>query len=64
MQSQRVLRILVIGIVGLVAATLLGSALDIGRSVVSFGMKALLVLLLVAIVVRFLAVLDDKRRPF
>ncbi len=64
MQSQRVLRVLVIGIVGLVAMTLLGSALDIGRAVVSFGMKALLVLLLVAIAVRFLAVLDEKRRPF
>lgn len=64
MQSQTVLRALVGIIVTVLALLLLGVATSVGGALLSLGFKALLVLLLVAIVVRFMTLVDHKRKPF
>ena len=64
MQSQSVLRILVGVIVVLVAAMLFGSIANLGGALIALSGKALLVLLLVALIIRFLTIVDQKRKPF
>jgi hypothetical protein len=64
MQSQNILRILVGGIITVLAVMLLGLAVNLGGALLALGVKAVLVLLLVAIVVRFMTLLDDKRNLF
>lgn len=64
MKSQALLQVLIGGIVTVVAIMLFATIVNVGTALLSIGVKALLVLFLVAIVVRFMAVLDDKRKPF
>ena len=64
MQSQTVLRFLVGAIVTILAVVLLGVIAKVGGALLSLGLKLVLVLLLVAVVVRFLSLIDERRRPF
>ena len=64
MQTQKLLRVLVAGIVTVLAVMLLGLVANLGGALLALGLKAVAVLLLVAIVVRFMTLLDDKRNSF
>jgi hypothetical protein len=64
MQSHTVLRILVGAIVAILAVILLGVIAKVGGALMSLGLKLVLVLLLVAVVVRFMSLIDERRRPF
>lgn len=62
MSIENVLRLLVVAIVLLVAFWLLGLLLKIGAALLSLGVKLLVILLLVAIVLRFIDLVRNKRR--
>ena len=64
MQTQKLLRVLVAGIVTVLAVMLLGLVANLGGALLALGLKAVAVLLLVAIVVRFMTLMDDKRNSF
>lgn len=62
MDIQLILRWIMIAIVLIVAIALFGVILKIAGFLIGYALKALLVLLLVAIVLRFFSVLQQKRR--
>lgn len=61
MDIQLVLRWIMIAIVLIVAISLFGVILKIAGALLAFALKALLVLLLIAIVLRFFTALQGKR---
>ncbi len=61
MNAQQLLRILTVAIVTVLAVTMLGVILKVTTFVVSMGFNTILVLLLVAIVIRFYSILRQKR---
>lgn len=61
MNSQSLLRVLSVAIVVLLAVLLLGGVLQIAGFVLSLGFETLLVLLLLAIGVRFYGIIKNKR---
>lgn len=60
MESQKILRLITIVIVILLATLLLGGILKVASFVLSIGFNTLLALLLVAICIRFYAILKEK----
>jgi len=62
MDIQLVLRWIMIAIVLIVAISLFGVILKIAGFLLGYALKALLVLLLIAVVLRFFSVLQGKRR--
>ncbi len=62
MDIQKILRWLVIAIVLCVALALLTFILEVSLQIIQFALPILLVLLLVAIVLRFFEALRNKRR--
>lgn len=61
MDIQQIIRWIVIAIVLLVAVVVLGVILNIAGFLLQFAIKALLVLFLIAVVLRFFSVLRDRR---
>ena len=61
MNAQQLLRVLSVAIVVMLAATMLGVIVKAAGFVLSFGFNSILVLLLVAIIVRFYSILKQKR---
>jgi hypothetical protein len=59
---QQVLRWLVIAIVLIVAFSMMGFVLKIGAVLFGLALRILLLLLIVAIILRFVTVLQTKRR--
>lgn len=62
MDIQQILRWIVVAIVLVVAVSLFSFILKIGAAILGVALKVLLILLLVAIVLRFVGVLQHKRR--
>lgn len=62
MDIQQILRWIVVAIVLIVAVSLLSLILKVGAALLSVAFRALLILLLVAIVLRFVGVFQQKRR--
>lgn len=62
MDVQVILRWIMVAIVLIVAVALFGVILKIAGFLLAYALKALLVLLLIAIVLRFFSVLQQKRR--
>ncbi|MCB0718945.1 MAG: hypothetical protein KDD65_10910 [Bacteroidetes bacterium] len=61
MTSQRLLQLITGIIVSLLAVLLLGGLLKVTGFVLSLGFNTLLLLLLVAVVIRFYSILKQKR---
>ena len=62
MDIQIILRWIMIAIVLIVAIALFGVMLKIAGFLLGYALKALLVLLLIAVVLRFFTLLQQKRR--
>lgn len=62
MTIQRILQVILVAIVLMVAFSLLVFLLKIGTVLLSFGLKLLLLLLVVAAILRFFELLAQKRR--
>ena len=61
MDVQKVLRWLVVAIVLMVAVVLLGFIMQVAGFLVWYAIKALFILLIVAIVLRFFTILQQRR---
>ncbi len=61
MDVQKVLSWLVVAIVMMLAIVLLGFVLQVAGFLVKYAIKILIILLVVAIVLRFFTVLQEKR---
>lgn len=57
---DQILRLIVIAIVLMVAFSLLGFILKIGSALLSIGFKILMILLVIAIILRFIAALRRR----
>lgn len=62
MDIQQILRWIVVAIVLVVAVSLFSFILKVGAAILGVALRALLILLLIAIVLRFVGVLQNKRR--
>jgi hypothetical protein len=62
MKLEQILRLIVVAIVLMVAFSLLGYLLRIGSFLLGISIKVLIVLLLVAVVLRFVDLLRRRRR--
>ncbi len=62
MTIQRILQVILVAIVLMVAFSLLVFLLRIGTALLGFGLKILLLLLIVAAILRFFELLAQKRR--
>ncbi len=62
MDIQQILRWIVVAIVLIVAVSLLSVILKVGAALLAVAFRALLILLLIAIVLRFVGVFQQKRR--
>lgn len=62
MQQKPIIRFLIMAIVIVLAVMLVGVIVQLGTAFLAFGTRTLLILLLVAIVVRFVSLLDERRR--
>ncbi len=62
MTLQRILQVILVAIVLMVAGSLLIFLLRIGTVLLGFGLKILLLLLVVAAILRFFELLAQKRR--
>ncbi len=61
MDIQQIIRWIVIAIMLLVAVIVLGAILNIAGFLLTFAIKALLILFVVAVVLRFFSVLKERR---
>ena len=61
MKLDQILRLIVVAIVLMVAFSLLGFLLRIGSVLLGLGVKILIILLLVAVVLRFIDLLRGKQ---
>ena len=61
MKIDQLLRLLVIAIVLMIAFSLLGFVLKFGTVLLKVGVKVLIFLLIIAVVLRFIEVLRNKR---
>jgi hypothetical protein len=61
MKLEQILRLIVVAIVLMVAFSLLGFLLRIGSVLLGLGVKILVILLLVAVVLRFIDLLRGKQ---
>ena len=59
---QQIIRWIVIAIVLLVAIVILNALLQVADFLLGFALKALIVLFIVALILRFISVLAQKRR--
>lgn len=60
MRIEHILRLIVIAIVLVVAFSLLGWILEFGSMLVSIGLRVLILLLMVAVILRFIQALRKK----
>ncbi|MFK7845512.1 MAG: hypothetical protein AB8G77_09430 [Rhodothermales bacterium] len=61
MDIQQIIRWIVIAIMLLVAVVILGAILNIAGFLLQFAIRALLILFVVAVVLRFFTVLKERR---
>lgn len=62
MDIQQIIRWIVIAIMLLVAVFILGSILNIAGFLLQFALKALIILFVIAVILRFFSVLAERRR--
>lgn len=62
MLIQRLLQLMLVAIVLMVALALLAFLFKIGMALLGFGLRILVVLLIVAAILRFFELLRDRRR--
>ncbi len=61
MDIQQIIRWIVIAIVLLVAVVILGAILNIAGFLLQFAIKALLILFVIAVILRFFSILRERR---
>jgi len=54
MDIEKILQWIIIGVIVLIGASLLGVLIDIGTALLSFALKVLVVVLIVAVIARYL----------
>lgn len=54
MDIEKILQWIIIGVIVLIGASLLGVLIDIGTALLSFALKVLVVVLVVAVIARYL----------
>ncbi|MEM8486646.1 MAG: hypothetical protein AAF564_13925 [Bacteroidota bacterium] len=62
MDIQQIIRWIVIAIMLLVAVFILGSILNIAGFLLQFALKALIILFVIAVILRFFSALAERRR--
>lgn len=62
MDIQQIIRWIVIAIMLLVAVFILGSILNIAGFLLQFALKALIILFVIAVILRFFSALTERRR--
>lgn len=62
MDIQQIIRWIVIAIMLLVAVFILGSILNIAGFLLQFALKALIILFVIAVILRFFTALTERRR--
>ncbi len=62
MDIQQIIRWIVIAIMLLVAVFILGSILNIAGFLLQFALKALIIMFVIAVILRFFSALAERRR--